>query len=336
MSTIITPDYYETLELTRTNATQESIKEAYRNLSMRFHPSKASSSLQPVYEHKFHKIAEAYTVLSDPNKKGIYDIYGKDGLYNGIRDPTTNELKGAYKYTGNAYDIFNTFMETTNPYTIIRDNDRMDDAYGTLFSSANGGMAAPKVQPLKPIEVEFKCTLEELYNGTIRDLEYEAEVLSLNKRTSDKVVKKVQIEVFPGYDEKTVLTFKGQGNEAPGMDSSDLIVKIKQIEHEKFRRVNGNDLVYTCNLKLSEALNSVPVEIDMLDGRKLRIANDEIVNPSTVKVVKGEGMPVFDNENKLEGYISDKKGDLYIRFNIVFPEYINGKKKDKITELLTE
>ena len=60
---------------------------------------------------------------------------------------------------------------------------------------------------------------------------------------------------------------------------------------------------------------------------------DEIISPSTVKVVKGEGMPVYDKETNLEDYlINNKRGDLYIKFNIVFPDYINGKKKESFKE----
>lgn len=103
MSSLITPDYYETLELER-NASQEDIKEAYRNLSLRFNPKKASQSNSTFYNYKFHKIAEAYLVLSDPYKKGIYDNHGREALYKGIEDENGNFF-GGFKYTGNAQEI---------------------------------------------------------------------------------------------------------------------------------------------------------------------------------------------------------------------------------------
>ena len=56
---------------------------------------------------------------------------------------------------------------------------------------------------------------------------------------------------------------------------------------------------------------------------------DEIISPKTVRIVKEEGMPVYD---KLTHKV--KKGDLFIRFNIIFPEFIDTEKKDKIIELL--
>ena len=74
-------DYYETLELPRT-CSQEEIAEAYRRLSLKYHPKNTSIGNEAISEYTFNKLAEAYEVLSDPNKKSIYDIYGKDGLYN--------------------------------------------------------------------------------------------------------------------------------------------------------------------------------------------------------------------------------------------------------------
>ena len=117
MSSLITPDYYETLELDR-KATQEDIKEAYRNLSLRFNPKRATQSTEAYYDYKFHKIAEAYIVLSDPYKKGIYDNYGREALYKGITDEEGNFF-GGFKYTGNAQEIFEKDMKETNPYSLL-------------------------------------------------------------------------------------------------------------------------------------------------------------------------------------------------------------------------
>ena len=64
---------------------------------------------------------------------------------------------------------------------------------------------------------------------------------------------------------------------------------------------------------------------------------DEIISPDTVKVVKNEGMPIIDEEKPIESItLENKKGDLYIKFDIKFPDYINDKKKEKIISLLEE
>ena len=97
--------------------------------------------------------------------------------------------------------------------------------------------------------------------------------------------------------------------------------------------MNTNDLIYVHKIDLAQALNSEPVKFTTLDGRKLAISIDEIISPSTVKVVPGEGMPIFQNEMNVRD-LNIRKGDLYIKFDIKFPEYIDPAKKIEITSLL--
>lgn len=122
MATLKNKNYYEILEIERT-CSQEDISEAYRNLSLKYHPAKAPPEKKEVYELHFQKLAEAYEVLSDPTRKGIYDIYGSEGLRTGITDKKGN-VKGAYKFLNNGHEIFERYMGTSNPFTLIRDNEK--------------------------------------------------------------------------------------------------------------------------------------------------------------------------------------------------------------------
>ena len=335
MSSLITPDYYETLELDR-KASQEDIKEAYRNLSLRFNPKRASQSNQAFYNYKFHKIAEAYIVLSDPYKKGIYDNYGRDALYKGITDKEGNFF-GGFKYTGNAQEVFEKYMNETNPYSLLNEFEDKKDQLNSIFGSAFGGLNNPEEEPLPNILISLPCTLEELYNGCIKTVTYSKHTLNYDTRTTSLKETKEKVEILPGYSKNTKLLFKLKGNQAPGKKNSDLIVEIKEIEHPSFKRVNKNDLLYMHNICLKDALNSTPVIFHHLDGRILNIAMDEIISPDTCKVVKAEGMPIIDEENPVESVALDnKRGDLFIKFDIKFPDYINDKKKQRIIELLEE
>ena len=335
MSSLITPDYYETLEVDR-KASQEDIKEAYRNLSLRFNPKRASQSNQAFYNYKFHKIAEAYIVLSDPYKKGIYDNYGRDALYKGITDKEGNFF-GGFKYTGNAQEVFEKYMNETNPYSLLNEFEDKKDQLNSIFGSAFGGLNNPEEEPLPNILISLPCTLEELYNGCIKTVTYSKHTLNYDTRTTSLKETKEKVEILPGYSKNTKLLFKLKGNQAPGKKNSDLIVEIKEIEHPSFKRVNKNDLLYMHNICLKDALNSTPVIFHHLDGRILNIAMDEIISPDTCKVVKAEGMPIIDEENPVESVALDnKRGDLFIKFDIKFPDYINDKKKQRIIELLEE
>ena len=335
MSSIITPDYYETLELDR-KASQEDIKEAYRNLSLRFNPKKASKSNETFYNYKFHKIAEAYIVLSDPYKKGIYDNYGRDALYKGITDENGN-FYGGFKYTGNAQEVFEKYMNEINPYSLLNEKKKKKDQLNSIFGSAYGGLNRPEESPLQNIIITLPCTLEELYNGCIKTITYSKNTLNYDTRTTSIKEAKVKVEILPGYGKETELKYPLKGNESPGKKNSDLIVKIKEIPHQTFKRVNKNDLLYTHQISLRNALNSTPVIFNHLDGRVLNISMDEIISPDTVKVVKNEGMPILDEEKPIESIALDnKKGDLFIKFDIQFPDYINDKKKQRIISLLED
>ena len=115
-------DYYKILQLPH-KCSQEDIAESYRHLSLKFHPKVSSIENAAQSEYHFQQLCEAYEVLSDPIKKEIYDIYGHEGLKNGIIDKN-GKIKGGYKYAGNGHEIFEKFMGTSNPFTLIRENGK--------------------------------------------------------------------------------------------------------------------------------------------------------------------------------------------------------------------
>ena len=318
-------DYYEILSLPH-NCSQEDIAESYLRLSLKYHPKVCSPENSAQSEYHFQKLCEAYEVLSDPMKKEIYDIYGHEGLKNGIIDKK-GKIKTGYIYSGNGHEIFEKFMGTDNPFTL---KDEYEKGFFDEAKEENKNLNEDKVQS---IDVNLECTLEELYNGCVKKINYKKRVIGFDFRTTEEKEVSLDVEVFRGYDKNTVLTFKGLGHQTPGIRDSDLLVHIKEKKHKCFQRVNKNDLIYVHKIDLAQALNSEPVRFTTLDGRKLHISVDEIISPSTVKVVPGEGMPIFENEINVRD-LNAKKGDLYIKFDIKFPEYIDPAKKIEITNLL--
>ena len=115
-------DYYEILELDK-NYSQEDISESYSRLSLKYHPKVTKPENSAVFEYHFQKLAEAYEVLSDPNKKEIFDIYGKEGLKNGI-EGKNGRKKNGYRFMGNGHKIFEKFTGTLKPFTLIRENEK--------------------------------------------------------------------------------------------------------------------------------------------------------------------------------------------------------------------
>ena len=318
-------DYYEILLLPK-NCSQEDIAESYRRLSLKYHPKVCSPENSAQSEYHFQKLCEAYEVLSDPIKKEIYDIYGHEGLKNGIIDKK-GKIKSGYIYSGNGHEIFEKFMGTENPFTL---KDEYEKGFFDEEKEENKKISEDKIQN---IDVNLECTLEELYNGCVKNIKYKKKVIGFDFRSTEEKEVSLDVEVFKGYDKNTVITFKGMGNQSPGIKDSDLLVHIKEKKHKCFQRVNKNDLIYVHKIDLAQALNSEPVRFTTLDGRKLNISVDEIISHSTVKVVPGEGMPIYESEINVRD-LNVKKGDLFIKFDIKFPEYIDPVKKIEITNLL--
>ena len=104
-------DYYEVLELSK-NASSEDIKKSYRKLAKKYHPD---INKDPGAEEKFKEINEAYEVLSDPQKKQIYDQYGHAGLENGGMGGFEGFSSGGF---GDLNDIFESFMDSFSPLRI--------------------------------------------------------------------------------------------------------------------------------------------------------------------------------------------------------------------------
>jgi DnaJ-class molecular chaperone len=162
---------------------------------------------------KFLAIVSLFNNLA--NKRSIYDIYGTETLRKGVIDKDGN-IKGGYNYGGTAYEIFEKFFGTANPYALIKDPDRLDDEYGSMYSSAFGGKYAKEKDSLPPVEVFLECSLEELYNGCVKKLVFERQVLNSDNRTTAAKKEELDVEIFKGYDKNTVLPFTGYGNEGAG------------------------------------------------------------------------------------------------------------------------
>ena len=339
LSSLNQKDYYEILELPRA-CSQEEISEAYRTLSLKYHPKITTPENSALYEYYFQKLGEAYEVLSDPKKKEIFDIYGKEGLKNGIMK-NGKQIEG-YRYLGNGHEIFEKFMGTANPFTLIRENEKRSKEIkekenividAAKQNNSNEDKNEDNIKKAKDIIIDLECTLEELYIGCTKNVKYIRKKVASDSVSLEEVEENIDVEVLRGYDKNSVVVFKGMGNEGLGEKNSDLIVKIKEKKNNLFKRVNKNDLIYIHEITLAQALNGDPVRLTTLDNRKIAISIDEIISPSTVKKVPGEGMPIYKKELSVRD-LEIEKGDLYIKFHIIFPEYIDPARKMEISQLL--
>lgn len=338
-------DYYNVLKVGR-NATEEDLKKAYRKLAMKWHPDKNPNNKKEA-EAKFKQISEAYEVLSDKQKREIYDQYGEEGLKGqgpppgaGGSSPFSNGGGGPNVFTfnpRNAEDVFAEFFGSSSPFGGMggfssmgsRSSRFQDGAFGGFSGTENifrsfgeGAPAGPRKAP--PVENKLPCTLEELYNGSTRKMKISRNIVDANGK-STPVEEILTIEVKPGWKKGTKITFPEKGNEQPNVVPADLVFVIDEKPHSVYKR-EGNDLVVTQKISLMEALTGCTLNLTTLDGRSLNIPISDIVNAGTEKVVQNEGMPI--------GKEHGRKGNLRIKFDIKFPTRLTAEQKAGLKRLL--
>ncbi|XP_015232960.1 PREDICTED: dnaJ homolog subfamily B member 6 isoform X1 [Cyprinodon variegatus] len=120
-------EYYQILGVQR-NATQDDIKKAYRKLALKWHPDKNPDNKEEA-ERRFKELSEAYEVLSDENKRSLYDRYGKDGL-SGRGNHYDNFSHGGGFTFRNPEDVFREFFGGRDPFADLFGDDPFDDFFG--------------------------------------------------------------------------------------------------------------------------------------------------------------------------------------------------------------
>ncbi|PQQ00349.1 dnaJ homolog subfamily B member 1 [Prunus yedoensis var. nudiflora] len=291
-------DFYNVLRVNR-DATQEDLKKAYKRLAMRWHPDKNPVDNEGA-EAKFKQVCQAYDVLSDPQRRQIYDIYGEEGLNYGDPD-----------------DIFAEFFGGSG------DRDRVFKKKNSVTGSYGGG-GGGKSKKLAAIESNLVCSLEDLYKGTRRKMRIARTVPDEfgKPKTVEEILK---IDIKPGWKKGTKITFPEKGNQEPGVSPADLIFVVDEKPHGVFKR-DGNDLVVTQKLSLLEALTGAFVNLTTLDGRILMIPVRDIIKPGHEELIPNEGMPVSKDPIK--------KGNLRIKFDVVFPSKLSAEQKSDLRRVL--
>lgn len=149
----------------------------------------------------------------------------------------------------------------------------------------------------------------------------------MNGTTEDKVL---EIQVLPGWKSGTKIRFPRAGNEQPSGESQDLVFVVEEKPHDLFTR-EGDDLICRIKIPLVDALTGTDGRkvIDALDGRKLQIpVPPGIVKPNQETRIPGGGMPIRKQGS------TNKKGDLIVRWDVVFPDRLTPAQKEGLRKIL--
>jgi len=337
MSSSTSKDYYSILGVSKT-ATDDEIKKAYRKLALKYHPdrTKAEGKAKDELTEKFKQISHAYEVLSDADKRKLYDQYGDQFEQMGAGGPSASAGPGGSRVYTNFSDadaarIFEQFFGGSNPFQTGHFDDS-DDSGGSsgpgsfFFSSFGGAGGAPgsmpfgsrsaRKRPFPQTIKKFTCTLEELYTGTTKRMKVTGTSgvdASGRPVPSEKIL---EIQVKAGWKAGTKVTF----HEPEG----EIVLVLEEAKHPIFRR-EGDDLIVISDLTLKEALCGTSVRVDTLSGRALKVNVRDVVYPGYEKRVAGEGMP---NSKTLT------KGDLVLRFNVHWPRELTEDQKNCLRGIL--
>mmetsp|Transcript_42513 Transcript_42513/g.98542 ORF Transcript_42513/g.98542 Transcript_42513/m.98542 type:complete len:338 (-) Transcript_42513:96-1109(-) len=331
-------DYYGILGLDR-SASPDDIKKAYRRMALKWHPDKNQDKREEA-EAKFKDIAEAYDVLSDAEKKSIYDQFGEEGLKGGAGQPPSGAPEGApggfsapggftYQFSGDPNDIFARFFKDSFQRSSSFGESPFEDMGGLfggfgpgMMGGMRGGRASGASAGPAPAVFEVACSLEELYNGTTKKMKVKRTSVTLQREPTAVL----ELEVKPGWKAGTKVTFSGEGDEIGSSGrAQDVVFVIREKKHATFTR-EGSNLLHHARIPLVDALTGSKIDVPSLDNRILRVNVRDIVTSSYTKVVKGEGMP----SSKQPGV----KGDLVITFDVYFPKTLDEDTKAQIKALL--
>lgn len=349
-------DYYEVLGISKTTPINE-IKSQYRKLALKFHPDRNKSKEAP--EH-FKEISEAYAVISDPEKKKIYDQYGHAGVDG--RYSTDDIFQGA---SANFSDIFG------------RSGGGFDSIFESIFS--RGGGFGEQQQRGSDLLYQTLITLEDVLTGKKMEIELN-KIIECNicngsgckpgtrQRTCNicngqgqvrksrsmgfasfvtveqcsscrgkgsiietpcgeckgrgkkKGTKKIIFDIPPGVDNGDY-TIPNEGDEIPGGINGDLIVRIRVQPHQNFKRDNA-DIFYDQNISMIDAVLGLKVTVPILNGAE-KIKIDSGIQPNTIIKLKGKGLPRMNSRGH---------GDQYVRVVVNIPKKLSKHQQNLLEE----
>ena len=296
-------DYYKILGVPR-NATQEEIKKAYRRLAMKYHPDKNKGNKEA--EEKFKEINEAYAVLSDPEKRRMYDMYGSTEFHK--RYSTEDIFRGfnfedIFQDLGiNLENLFGRKKRTRSDF-FFDIKSFFSDLFGTSFETEE---FSPFGEVYETIQIDLPLTLEDILKGGEKEV-----ILPGTFET-------VKIKIPKGIKDGQILRIKKQS----GRKIREYLFRVKILPHKNFKVENGN-IIIEKKLPFTHFFLGGEIEVETLEGKKVRVKVPPLVKPGSKLRLRGLGLPKDDAS----------RGDLYIVLQVEMPETLTPEQKELLNKL---
>ena len=323
-------DYYKLLGVSR-DATTKEIKKAFRTLSLKYHPDRNPGDKKA--HDLYVKINRAHEVLTDPEKKEIYDIYGEEGL----NKEGNIQQRGKDRGPNIKIDLF---VDLADLYKGISKTIEFEKNVMCRHCHGTGGKLGKTKQC--PVCNGRGMMVRTITMGMGMQMQMPQPCGRCNGKGiiftevcphchGNKIVKEkrsLEILIEKGMEAGQHLVFKGEAEQIPDRLPGDLIMEIKEHKHPFFNERKGKDLFCDMQLNLKEALFGYNKKITHLDGREFYIESKKITQPREERIITGEGMPVHK--------FPSQKGDLHLKFNVILPKSLNKKEIDLIREIFSE
>lgn len=307
-------EYYSILGV-KFDATQEEIKKAYHKLAIKYHPDKNKDNKE-IAEVKFKEITNAYEILSNINKREMYDKYGLSGVQDKL-DP--NFIQKMYE------EIFKDFYFNNT----AKNNDIFINVVVTL-DDIDAGKIVQLIVPRYKLNdtLDINCKYCEgngnskSYNKindffsevTLKQCEH-CKGLGFDKSKMSFEKIKIKYKIPPGVYDGLQLVIKNEGHEYIDRHKSDIILVIKQQKNSKYFKIDDNpaNLLIMLELQPEEVICGCDKKIKYLNNKNIVLKIPEMSN-NTILVAKNQGLPIYN---------SNERGDLFIKIQCKpIPSYI--------------
>ncbi|KAJ8514879.1 hypothetical protein ONZ45_g7627 [Pleurotus djamor] len=333
--------FYDLLDVSP-DSSDADLKKAYRKKALRLHPDKGGDP------EVFKEVTHAYQVLSDPEKRSIYDARGEAGLSEqggmGGMDPQDlfSQLFGGGGFFGGgggpggrqqgpkktkdlvhrvSVSLEDLYKGKTTKLALTRNiickkcsgKGGKDGAVRTCTSCHGRGIRVTMRQ-MGPMIQQIQSACDEC-SGTGEMINPKDRCATCKGKKVVPEKKLLEVHIDKGMKGGETINFRGESDQSPTAEPGDVIIVIEEKPHERFTR-KDNDLIIDIEVDLLTALGGGQVAIKHLDDRALivKIEPGEVIKHGDVKVIYGQGMPSRRHH---------EPGDMYVKLNIKFPEHID-------------
>lgn len=279
-------DYYSILNVNK-DASENELKKAYKKSAMKYHPDKNPGNKEA--EDKFKEITKAYQVLSDPQKRKIYDQYGEEGIkQSGGENPFGNiNPEDLFSQLFGGLGGFGNFGENVS-FSFQSSGPMGPDEMGGFFDFP--GMFFNRGPQMKKI-VEVEFTLEEFYNGAEKKFK-----ITRKKLNGTKEKKDITIKLTPGSVPGIKFNFPDYGDEIQKNKFQEIIFVAGQKAHHEYK-LDGLDLYKVMEIKAIDVINKKIIKLKAISGKMIDVPLERIKNSEQNLVLQGHGMK-FNKNNK--------------------------------------